>query len=314
MKIVITGATGFIGHHLLEALGKTEHRLCVITRKKNDFPAGIEIVQGDISDKSSIACAFAGADVLIHMAAEIRDETKFESANITAVKHLCELANAHHLKKVVHLSSVGVQGVQFSLKPQLVHENHPCDPKNGYEKSKLESEKIWLTQLDPTVSLTVLRPTNVFGEHHPRKALLNLMEKANKEQTFYIDRNAMVNYLYVKDLVEAIVYFAQDHKKETDNIYNVGNAVKLSDFLRTISEGLQRKSSIRYVPQWIYYPAGAAAGLFFKNRIGQLKSLFNKVVYDDTKLVAKLPYRYGPLTGVKNTIAYYKQNALLKND
>ncbi|HYG49598.1 MAG TPA: NAD-dependent epimerase/dehydratase family protein, partial [Flavobacteriales bacterium] len=207
MKVVLTGATGFVGRHLIGLLLDEGVHVRVISRKQAVMIEGCEMVYGDISDKKSIEKAFAGIDVLIHLAAELKNEISFETTNITGVRNLCELVNQYGIKRVVHLSSVGVLGMQFSNKGVLVNEEFPCRPKNGYEKSKLESEKIWLNGLDKSVSLCILRPTNVFGDHHPRNALLGMFRHIKNGKTLFMNKNARVNYVYVKDLAYVIMHF-----------------------------------------------------------------------------------------------------------
>lgn len=312
MKIIVTGATGFIGRHVTDLLLAAKHEVVIITRKPGFELPGATVVAGDISDIPSIEPAFAGADVLVNLAAEIKDEAKFAQTNITGVRHLCQLVNKYKIPKVVHLSSVGVQGMQFSRKYMSVDENYPHDPKNGYEKTKLESEKIWQSQLNDTTVLYMLRPTNVFGEQHPRKALLNLIRRSKQGKTFYISRKAVANYVYVGDLVHAIAKCidAQGESKRI-HIFNVGYAVKLADMLTAINHFTMGGARIKFIPAWLYVLAAPLFSLFLKSRKGVLQSLFNRVAYNDAALTHTMHYPFGLLKGLQHTVQYYQQNNML---
>ena len=137
------------------------------------------IVEGDLSNQESLNRALSGITILINLAAEVRNLEKLEETNVGGTKRLiAAIREAKTVKEVIHLSSVGVVGMNYNLDLTEVDEQFPAEPKNEYERTKLLSEQLFLDffRENPDLQWSVLRPTNVFGESHPFDALLNLMQ------------------------------------------------------------------------------------------------------------------------------------------
>ncbi|MCW3072809.1 MAG: hypothetical protein JWO44_2699 [Bacteroidetes bacterium] len=308
LKVLITGASGFVGRHLLDGIDTTRFEISVITRDLNKkiplLPAGAKIMQADLNDEASLVKATAGIDVLINTAAEVRNTAQLAETNIEGTKKLIRAILENKVPKLVHLSSVGVVGMQYSSKPVAVDEQAACDPKNEYERTKLESERLLKeASLKYGFQLVILRPTNVFGESHPFNALLNMAQHIASGKPLLQSPGAMVNYVYVKDLTAAILAFAD--MAAPAGTYNVGEAMSLEDFTALMSTALHKKKNTITVPQFL---------INFMGMIGLKKfnAVSNKVEYDDSALKNVFGYPYGIKKGVENTIAYYKQEGLLK--
>ena len=303
IKILITGASGFIGQHLLEDLLPEDFEVRIITRQLNKSlrvkPDWIEIMQADLNDLESLKIACVGIDCVVNIAAEVRNvDTQFET-NVTGTENLINAIIKNNIKKVIHISSVGVVGLPYSNKVVLVDEITLCNPNNGYEKTKKVSEDLFLeASLNYNFQLVILRPTNVFGEFHPFNALLNLFQRLKKNHWFLYEKNAIVNYLYVKDLTQLIVYLIKDYQKS--EILNVGESVSLEVLVNHLSDILKQKVRYYYIPQFL---------VTFINLLGivKVRSLSNKVIYSDDKLKHFFKYPFGLKTGLKRTITYYNK-------
>lgn len=314
MKIILTGATGFIGKHLINDLLEENHELIIITRKSStiELKNNVRWIVGDISDINSIETAFENVDILINLAAELRDESLFQKTNVDGVRNLVQLANKYKLKRVVHLSSVGVVGKQFSFNPISINENTLCQPKSKYEISKLESEQILFNELNSQVELIILRPTNVYGDFHPRNALLNLFQQIYARKTVYIRKSAIVNYVYVKDLTGVIVYFVQSTVKGKQ-IFNVGSSHLMIDFLNEIKSTTSKNAKIRFCPVFIFYLAKFVASIFAKSKVPVINAISNQVIYNDEKLKKLFTYKYELKNGIAATANYYKSQKSLND-
>src|SRR5207344_535775 len=133
------------------------------------------------------------------------------------------------IKRVVHLSSVGVVGLQYSRKRIIVDESSPNLPGNEYEKTKLVSEHLWIkAATDHGFDLVVLRPTNVFGEGHPRNYLLHFLQHIVAGRRIPHTSDASLNYLYVKDLSHVIAHVSLS--EQFKGIFNVGGASRFESF------------------------------------------------------------------------------------
>lgn len=307
LKIAITGGSGFVGQHLLEDIGHSNYTLRIITRnasKKIDYiPSGSEIFEADLTNYKSLLKAFEGMDVIVNIAAEVRDQKNLTETNISGTKNLIKAAIENKVSKIIHLSSVGVVGMQYSNSSITVDEKTECNPKNEYERTKLESEKLLIEVSEKyNFQLTILRPTNIFGERHPFNTLLHLMKHINSQKTTISTNLATVNYLYVKDLTKLILKLIEDQKGY--GIVNVGDSMNLNSFVKNIASELGKKANIVSSPPIL---------INFIEILGikKLRAVSNGVNYTDEKLKTFFQYPYGLQNGLKRTIAYYKKQKLL---
>lgn len=307
LKIVITGATGFVGQHLLEDIDSSKYELTVITRNKNKIfrflPTGVNVVQADLTDLDSLIHAFNGQDVLINLAAEIRNEGKLETTNIQGTKNIIRAVEECGINHVIHLSSVGVYGKAYSDSPCLVDEKSECSPQNEYERTKYISDRLFLDHDNPKFKLTILRPTNVYGEYHPGNALLRLMNHVQARKTLYCQEGAVFNYVYVKDLTFIICNTIENSNGY--GVLNVGCAQEIKSFALILAKQMNVKFKLKFIPKIIFV-------LFKILGINKLNVVSNFVSYSDDKLKSYFQYFYGVEKGLLRTIEFYKKEKLLK--
>ena len=315
MKLLITGATGFIGQHLLENkfFTKDNIEIRILSRKDNPvlrFSQNIKSYKGDLSEISTIENAFSGIDIVINLAAELKDNDKFDSTNILGTKNIISMMKKYNVKNIIHLSSVGVVGKQYSFSPVNITEATECFPKNNYEISKLESEKIFIEAAKKNnFDLIILRPTNVFGEFHPKLFLLNFMNHLKNHKLILYSNNAVVNYVYVKDVTNAIIHFVENNY--TESIYNIGKSMKLTDFIHSTSDILSVKPSIYKVPAIIIHFLELTNYFGINSFKNKFHSISNAVEYNDNKIESIFGYEYGIEAGLKNIFDFYKTNGKL---
>ncbi|MFO0355602.1 MAG: NAD-dependent epimerase/dehydratase family protein [Sphingobacteriaceae bacterium] len=296
-QIVITGATGFIGQHLLEDLLPLNYRITIITRDPNKSVRvksdKIKVIKADLNDEGSLVKAFEGADVVVNLAAELRQLDVIEKTNVQGTHYLVNALKMNNVKQCIHLSSVGVVGMQYSMKPVEVTENSECDPKNDYERTKLASEQILKNAVkDSDCNLSILRPTNVFGEHHPKKALFQLFSKLKSSSFFVTTNAAVVNYVYVKDVTAVIINAIQN--PVNNGIYNIGESMSMKEFVLTFSKIIGKKTNVIVLPKFLF-------GFLNLFGVSKLKALSNAVSYSDKKLKVLIAYPFGIEKGLKRT-------------
>jgi nucleoside-diphosphate-sugar epimerase len=310
MNVLITGATGFIGQHLLDELAGDDLQITVVSRQENPkfwcANKNFRIVRADISDKQALKETFTNIDVVVNLAAELKKTKDFEVTNIQGTRTLAELALENHLKKIVHLSSVGVVGMQYSLTPVMVDEDTACNPQNEYERTKLEAEKIIINSKVPFV---ILRPTNVFGDHHPKQALLGFLQRIKASNTFPMSKEAIVNYVYSKDVAHAIRFALQNNI--SNRVINVGESMFLKNFIELAAKELSVGCKMQNIPLSLL-SAFNAFGYFEIGKVKErLRGVSNSVTYKDEFMKADIGYKYGLEIGIKNTIEFYKKNKAL---
>lgn len=162
--IALTGATGFIGRHLLSELPKRGYRMRVLLRRPDQVPEGASsAVIGDIASPQNMAAALRDVDMVIHSAGLAhamsgQPENDYRTINTEATIKLAQAAERAGVKRFVFLSSIRAQSGPVA-KGVLTEEMepHPTDP---YGRSKLEAEK-GLSQLG--LDWAALRPVLVYG-------------------------------------------------------------------------------------------------------------------------------------------------------
>jgi nucleoside-diphosphate-sugar epimerase len=202
-RVLITGATGFIGGRLCEVMALTgafEPRAFVhstasagrITR----FP--LDFVVGDLCDRKSVDCAMRGCDAVVHLA------RGHKAVMLKGLENVLQSAVDHNVSRFVHMSSVAVFGDQPS--PEAVSEEaatHWTESVYGNEKLAQEHRvlKYWKRYGLPSV---ILRPSNIYGPFAP--FTLNLLERIRSKRIAIVDegRNPS-NVVYIDNVVEAIL-------------------------------------------------------------------------------------------------------------
>lgn len=306
MNVLITGASGFIGKHLLKEINTDKYQVSVITRnpeKKNiSFPPHTKVIVANLTNYKSLEKALKNIDIIINIAAEVRNTAKLKSTNIQGSKNLIKAAAQNNVKKIIHLSSVGVIGLQYSNSEINVDENSKCNPKNEYERTKHKSEQILINSCaQSNIELSILRPTNVYGENHPFDAVLKLMKHINQNKTMVVASGAVVNYLYVKDLTAAIIKLID---MPGQLVMNIGKSTTYTELITLLNKILKRNTKTYTLP-----------AVFFKllNFIGfnKLNVISNKVSYDDSLLTSFFTYPCGLEKGMKNTFTDFQRKKML---
>lgn len=182
MRALVTGATGFLGSHIVERLLGQNHEVRALARPTSDTnhlrDTGAAIVFGDVTNPETLRPAVAGVDVVFHAAARVTPGwgswPQFHTAIVRGTENVLEAAAAAGCARFVYVSSGGVYG-RACQGEAPVCESTPCDvafsPDSYYESAKLRAEAVVLDQhLRGTIHATILRPAAVYG---PRDRLVS---------------------------------------------------------------------------------------------------------------------------------------------
>ena len=307
-KVIITGVSGFVGKNLMQFIDKNLYEITAITRNRSKLESildnSIRIVEADLLDTDSLIKAFENQEILVNLAAEVRNQDLLAKTNIQGTQNLIEAIKTTEIKKVIHLSSVGVVGKPYSAKTIKIYEDCDPTPQNEYERTKLISEQLFVSAADSKLfELIVLRPTNVFGENHPFNALLNLMQTIEKQKSLAFSKGSKVNYVYVTDVSFAILSTIEGKIKT--GIYNLGYSMELKEFYSVIMNAMKSKTRVIKVPSFLIKFASLLG-------VNKLQSISNRSEYSDDSIRKSFTYPIGIEKGVQNTVDYYKQEGLLK--
>jgi dihydroflavonol-4-reductase len=210
--VLVTGATGFTGRHLVRSLAETGQRVRVLVRssaRTAGLPPGVDVHVADITDPAAVSRAVEGVSTIYHLAAAYREalhrEEGYWRINVAATRNLLEAAAASGVERFVHCSTVGVYG---HVTNPPADETTAFSPGDAYQRTKLEAEHLALSYArDRGLPVTVGRPTAIYGPADTR--LLKLFRMiANGTFVMLGTRDIFYHMVYVDDLVRGLKLLA----------------------------------------------------------------------------------------------------------
>jgi len=299
MRLFVTGGTGFVGRHVVDALLTTEDStVSVLTRENHSDGPRLTYVKGDIGDAGLLRRAMQGHDCVVHLAGCKHRQELFHHTNIKGTQNLidaCRLST--QFRQLIYLSGVDVYGVQ---KSSWVDEQTECTPDTPFGRSRHEAELIVRKFAEEKPGrVVILRPGNIFGERDPEHHLLNLLKKVRSNRFYFVGRDEQcyhVNYIDVKEVGELIKQLIGSRLARC--VYIVNTPARLTEFVSILKKITNQTAVVRHLPYW---PAKIAAQVFdsFPKSILRrppinslkLRELTNKTVYSPARLTNELNWR-----------------------
>lgn len=290
MLVAITGANGFIGKLLVQRHLSHGDEVRVLSRQDDHgWDRGLDVVVGDLTqDGEHLNKLVDGADVLYHCAGELYDEDKMHALHIDGTHRLVEVAKGK-VGRWVQLSSVGAYG---PCKEGTISEHSPENPANLYEKTKTKSDEVVRQSGIPFV---ILRPSIVFGTSMTNQSLHQMLEMIRKRLFFYIGKpGAMVNYIHVDDVIEALFLCATD-SRATDKIFNLSQTTCLESMVDALMAGCGLNVELYRLP---LFPVRALAVLFgwipgFPLTQSRIAALTSRCCYLSDRIEQELAFEFG---------------------
>jgi dihydroflavonol-4-reductase len=318
MVVLVTGATGFIGRHLIPKLLEQHASIRVVTRDPRRLPVEwrglVEVVVGSLTEVSVQAAAVKGVGLIYSLAAELRDSSLMRAINAEAVRGLMEQAAQAGVRRVVHLSSVGVIGAKGA---GVVTEGTPCHPRSLYEQTKLDGERIVQEYArSREIEGVILRPTIVFGDRKEGEgdSLLSWLRVVRRERFVFFGKHGVANYIYVGDVVESLLRLSETPVNGTA-VYIAADPVPMVEFVRAMAQVLGVPAPSRRLPLWAAYALGAI-GQIFNRMFGmsapltlpRVRALSSKTIFSGDRLLMELgaPFPYGYQRGLDLTVQWYR--------
>jgi len=260
-KVLVTGATGFLGQALVKTLSKHPCSIRLLVRSNTDATEraeelaakyGAEVVIGELSSAATVLSACKDITHIFHVAAQQAASTQnrpvskaaIYASNVEATRVLAEsAAQAAHPPRFIHVSSAAVHGDTGN---QPATESSPFGAKTDYEKSKLEAELLLreiaaLSQLP----VTIVRPCAIVGPGDKR--LLKLFRLANRRLIPILGTgDNRYQIIHVADMANVLVAAAQT-KRAIGETYVVGNpeTLKLRELIELIAQSAAQGEGIR---------------------------------------------------------------------
>ncbi len=320
MKAFVTGGTGFIGSHLVDALINTseytEVRCLIRSNEKWLSRKQFTRVKGDLDDIATLKNAIKDVDVVFHIAGRVKAPTyqELEHANVDATENLIRVAKKVGVSKIVVLSSLAAVGPSQNGQP--VTEETPMSPVSMYGKSKKQMEQVIHELADDNMSITILRPPAVYGPREDQ--IYSFFKMVNKRICPIIGdgKHPKISMVYVDDVVQAILKAAQQNTPGVHTYFVSGPEISTWNEIRgTTTTVLGKKAVPIYVkPKFVKKIAGVVekAASFFGiypvlNR-DKAKEMILEWTCTSEKAEKELGYhpKYSLAEGISRTIHWYQ--------
>lgn len=325
-KLLITGASGFLGYHLIEAALLQNYEVFAGVRKSSHTTHldknRVTVLALDLSDSRSTQNILEqhGINYIIHAAALTRAKTEpdynFSNALLTRNLAMAAAAAQPGIQKFVFISSLAALGPSADGEP--VNEDALPRPLTWYGKSKLLAEN-YLKEIHQ-LPFIVLRPTAVYGPRE--KDLLLVVKSVNRGMEMYIGRDEQkLSFVYVKDLADVTI--AALESKINGEFYNIsdGHVYDRYAFANAVKKSTGKKAIRLQVPQGIIKTLAAGMDTLYrrssKTPVLNLDKVKELTAKDWSVNIAKgsrdlgFKPRYDLDHGMAETIEWYKSNKWL---
>lgn len=275
LKALVTGASGFIGSHLVDALLKRQYRVIgldnMTTGRISNLQDAMEyksftLIKGDIRDADEVQEACRDVDVVFHLAAvtkvaeSVRNPRMYHDVNVTGTLNVIAAAIKAEARRLVFASSAAVYGTPSQVPTP---EAAPRNPLSPYGASKVAGELFCQTiTLNNTMESVLLRFFNVYGPRQLAESEAGVVSSfihralSGKSLVIFGDGHQTRDFIFVEDVVEAIIR-AATYQIMDALPFNVGTGLPLS--ILELAKEIQRQC-----------PGGSPEIIFEKTRTGDI--------------------------------------------
>jgi len=314
-RVLVTGAGGFIGSHLVEALVAKGANVKAFVRynSRNDWGMlknipdevtdKLAVTTGDISDFSVVKRAVENCDIVFHLAALIgipysySAPESYVNTNIKGTLNILQACREEGVEKIVHTSTSEVYG---TAKYVPIDENHPLQGQSPYSASKIGADMLALSYfLSFKTPVAIIRPFNTFGPRQSARAVIpTIISQALSEREIHLGSLTPVRDLtYVKDTVNGFINVAESDEA-VGEIINVGTGMGI-----TIGELAKKILTLMDCPNTVIHTD--------EKRVRPEKSEVMQLMCNNSKAKNILGWypHYSLDEGLKETITWIQQNS-----
>ena len=259
MRVLVTGASGFIGSHLAVRCEQEGYHVRALVRKGNAAiprlqEQGITVIEGDIRDAAVVHRAAEGCDFIVHAAAVASDwgePQDFIDINIGGTRNVAEAALQNRVGRLVYLSSIEVFD---HLKSERIDERTPFHPRNQpYPDTKIAATRVIGEYAAKGQEISIVYPSMVYGPGD-RIIFPLLADGIRKGQLFYWAHHARMTLIYIDNLVDLLMLAATHPAAAGEGFLACDTGhLTFEAFCERLSTGIHARRPFIYIPFSLAY-------------------------------------------------------------
>jgi dihydroflavonol-4-reductase len=260
VEVLVTGATGFAGSHLVRALASTGHVVRALVRpgKRGKMLAqrGVETIEGELTNEADVRSAAKHCQRIYHLAAAFRNvkhsDQHYWDVNVGGTLNVLAAARAHGCERVVHCSTGGVHG---HIEEAPAGETYRFRPGDVYQRTKLEAELAVSAAAATGLPITIVRPGAIYGEGDMR--FLRLFRAIQQHRFAMIGSGeTRLHMVHVDDLVRGILLAGSRPEARGEAFIIAGpEAPTLNEIAASVADAVGTEPPTLHVPVWPVYAA-----------------------------------------------------------
>ncbi|HYI11722.1 MAG TPA: NAD-dependent epimerase/dehydratase family protein [Thermoanaerobaculia bacterium] len=310
MKVLVTGANGFIGRAVVAELLRRGHQVTAAVRTPSGVQATRVVVVGEVDERTDWTDALRGNDVVLHLAAHVhvldrtaaKDLERFRQVNATGTERLATAAANAGVRRFVFLSTVGVHGTESGARP--FRESDPPRPAIAYAQSKWEAEeRLQAIGTARGMAYTILRPPLVYGPGVEAKFLQLLAILRRGIPLPFGAVNNRRSMIYIGNLVDATIVAAESDEVRNKTFFVTDQETwSIGELVRVLAELMNKPPRLVSIPESLI-----RLGARLTRQTERLRPLLGSLVVDDTAFRAATGWKqpYSAKEGLAETVRWY---------
>ncbi|GAB2612269.1 NAD-dependent epimerase/dehydratase family protein [Pseudactinotalea suaedae] len=207
MKVLVTGASGFLGRAVAARIAQAGHEVTTLQRRPSGV-LGVRDVGGSVTDAAVVARATQGQDAVVHLAAKVSlagEAAEFARVNVEGTRRLLEAARAAGVQRFVQVSSPSVAHLGRSLVGVGAEPADPEGARGHYARTKAAAELLALSYDSPELAVLAVRPHLVWGPGDPQ-LVARIVDRARRRRLPLLDQGAaLIDSTYVDNAAGAML-------------------------------------------------------------------------------------------------------------